>query len=141
WRLIFTLLGVAYGLGIMALLAIGTFFLRDADPGGKALAVLAGGIVLTLGWAIVPLVAFGIDDSLDPARFSLLTVPSRGLALGLMLAGAVSLPAIFIGLGLALTTLLWTTSLLATIAWIVAAPIGLASGLLLARVTTTAAST
>ncbi len=141
WRLVFTLLGVAYGLGVMVLLAVGAFFLRDADPGGKAIAVLAGGIVLTLGWAIVPLVAFGVDDSLDPARFALFTVPSRGLALGLVLAGAISLPALFIGLGLALTTLVWTTSPFAALSWIVAAPIGLATGLLLARVTTTAAST
>ncbi|MPV48992.1 transporter [Pseudactinotalea sp. HY160] len=141
WRLVLTLLGVAYGLGVVALLAVAAFLLRDAAPESKALGVLAGGIVLTAGAAIVPLLAFGVDDSLDPARFALFTTASTRLAVGLALAGAISLPAIFIGLGSLVVTILWSTSILTAVAWLVSGAIGLATCLLLARVTTTAAAT
>ena len=35
---------------------------------------LAGGL-LVLGWVFLPLVFFGVDESLDPARFALLPLP------------------------------------------------------------------
>jgi ABC-2 type transport system permease protein len=47
-----------------------------------------GGAALVLGWLLLPLLFFGVDETLDPARFALLPLPRRTLATG-MLAGAV----------------------------------------------------
>ncbi|GAA5189343.1 transporter [Rugosimonospora acidiphila] len=46
-----------------------------------------GGAALVLGWLLLPLLFFGVDETLDPARFALLPLPRRTLAAG-MLAGA-----------------------------------------------------
>jgi ABC-2 type transport system permease protein len=47
-----------------------------------------GGAALVLGWLLLPLLFFGVDETLDPARFALLPLPRRTLVTG-MLAGAV----------------------------------------------------
>ena len=38
-----------------------------------------GGGLLVLGWLLLPLVFFGVDETLDPARFALLPLPRRTL--------------------------------------------------------------
>ena len=37
-----------------------------------------------LGWLLLPLVFFGVDETLDPARFALLPLPRRTLVTGLL---------------------------------------------------------
>nr|WP_260407755.1 hypothetical protein [Planomonospora venezuelensis] len=39
--------------------------------------------VLLLGWTLVPLLAFGLDDTLDPSRLALLPLRTRQLATGM----------------------------------------------------------
>ncbi|MER6943363.1 hypothetical protein ABT294_05000 [Nonomuraea sp. NPDC000554] len=41
-----------------------------------------------VGWMVVPLLAFGLDDTLDPARLSLFPLRTRELAVGLFTASA-----------------------------------------------------
>jgi ABC-2 type transport system permease protein len=52
-----------------------------------------GGAVIVLGWLFLPLVFFGVDETLDPARFALLPVPRRTLVGGLFLSGLIGVPA------------------------------------------------
>lgn len=54
---------------------------------------LAGG-VLVLGWLFLPLLFFGVDESLDPARFALLPLRRRTLIAGLFTAALVGIPAL-----------------------------------------------
>lgn len=140
WRLVLSILGVLYGLGMLLVLVAVASVARSAPLADRAGVVIGIGCLLTLGWAIVPLVAFGVDDSLDPQRFALFTVPSPRLALGLALAGAISLPGVFTALALLATTPVWSTDRLAVAGWLVGAGLGLATCLLLARTTTTAAA-
>ncbi|UQU68332.1 ABC transporter permease [Couchioplanes caeruleus] len=58
-----------------------------------------GGAVVVLGWLFLPLVFFGVDESLDPARFALLPLPRRTLIGGLFAASLVGVPAVatFVG--------------------------------------------
>ncbi|MEU6997017.1 hypothetical protein [Nonomuraea sp. NPDC046570] len=44
--------------------------------------------VLLVGWAVVPLLAFGLDDTLDPSRLSLFPLSTRELAIGLFTSSA-----------------------------------------------------
>jgi ABC-2 type transport system permease protein len=54
---------------------------------------LAGGM-LVLGWLFLPLLFFGVDESLDPARFALLPLRRRTLIAGLSTAALVGIPAL-----------------------------------------------
>ena len=53
-----------------------------------------GGAALVLGWLLLPLVFFGVDESLDPARFALLPLRRRTLITGLFAAALAGLPAL-----------------------------------------------
>ena len=50
--------------------------------------------MLVLGWLFLPLVFFGVDESLDPARFALLPLRRRTLIAGLLAAALVGVPAL-----------------------------------------------
>ena len=47
-----------------------------------------------LGWLLLPLVFFGVDETLDPARFALLPLPRRTLVTGLFAAALIGVPAL-----------------------------------------------
>jgi ABC-2 type transport system permease protein len=56
---------------------------------GRPLAADAGVVVFTLtlaGWAVLPLLAFGTDETLDPARLALLPLRRRTMTAGLFAA-------------------------------------------------------
>ncbi|MFI5893132.1 ABC transporter permease [Actinoplanes sp. NPDC051513] len=64
----------------------------DAHAAGILLPL--GGAVIVLGWLFLPLVFFGVDESLDPARFALLPLRNRTLIKGLFAAALIGLPAV-----------------------------------------------
>ncbi|MEU7571574.1 ABC transporter permease [Micromonospora sp. NPDC049240] len=95
WRIALFVLGVLFALWFAAT----GFFLLAApgladEPRYALLAAAFGGGVLTLGWLLLPLVFFGVDETLDPARFALLPLSRRTLVTGLLAAALVSVPAL-----------------------------------------------
>lgn len=140
WRAIVAALGILYALGMITALAGAAFFLglSGADLAAPA---LAAGTILTLLWVLVPLLAFGVDDTLDPQRFALFTTPTLRFGAGLILAGGVSIPGFLTLGGLLAMTLAWTGQPRVIPAWLIAAVVGFATCATLARVCTTAAST
>ncbi|MBB5871114.1 ABC-2 type transport system permease protein [Allocatelliglobosispora scoriae] len=63
-----------------------------ADTLGPLVPALIGSL-LVVGWVFGPLIWFGIDETLDPARFALLPLPRRTLVSGLFAAALVGVPA------------------------------------------------
>ncbi len=63
----------------------------DRPDVGLTVAALGGGTVV-LGWLLLPLLFFGVDETLDPARFALLPLPRRTLALGMLAGACVGVP-------------------------------------------------
>jgi ABC-2 type transport system permease protein len=53
-----------------------------------------GGAVLILGWVFLPLLFFGVDNTLDPAQFALLPLRRRTLIAGMATAALIGLPAL-----------------------------------------------
>ncbi|MEU8253447.1 ABC transporter permease [Micromonospora inaquosa] len=95
WRIAMFIGGALLGLWFAA----SGFFLFAAPglTGNGEYAVLvaaAGGGLLVLGWLLLPLVFFGVDETLDPARFALLPLPRRTLVTGLFVAALISVPAL-----------------------------------------------
>ena len=50
--------------------------------------------IVTLMWAVLSLIATGVDATLDPARFALLPLRSPELARGLLAAALTGIPAV-----------------------------------------------
>nr|WP_130409170.1 ABC transporter permease [Micromonospora violae] len=122
WRIALFIGGVLLGLWFAA----SGFFLFAAPglAGNGTYAVLiaaGGGGLLVLGWLLLPLVFFGVDETLDPARFALLPLPRRTLVTGLFAAALISVPVLAVliaSFGLVLTAWSlggWSAGLLAVV--------------------------
>jgi ABC-2 type transport system permease protein len=140
-QLVGLVLGMLYGLSILGVVASGLVGLRFAAPSDVArTAVIVGGSALTLGWAVFPVIAYGIDETLEPARFATFAVPRRQLVLGLLMSSLVSVPAaVTVILGL-FTVVTWSRSVLAMAVALVASAVAVLTCVALSRVTSTAFS-
>jgi ABC-2 type transport system permease protein len=64
------------------------------DPYAAGMVLPFGGGLLMLGWLFLPLLFFGVDETLDPARFALLPLRRRTLIAGLGVSALAGLPAL-----------------------------------------------
>lgn len=98
-KVIGTCFGVLYGLGGLVGLAaalMATALLVDGvGPDVFGIVVRGLGALTVLVWLVVPLFAFGLDDTLDPRRFATLPRSAGELQGGLFAAAALSLPSLF----------------------------------------------
>lgn len=147
WRIVLLVLGLAYGLALLGLAVAGLVALGvAAGPEVRDVVVVVAGSLLVLGWIVVPVVAFGMDDTLDPQRFSPFLVPSPRFAVGLLVASVVSIPGAITVLLCLATALVWVGSgppgqrVGATAVGLVTGALGAVLCVLLARVSTTAAA-
>lgn len=85
------LLGALFYGGMGALLL--TFSLAGDSPTMTVLAPAFAGTALVLGWLFLPLVWFGVDETLEPGRFALLPLPRWTLVRGLLVAALLGVPA------------------------------------------------
>ncbi|MFC0673045.1 hypothetical protein [Brachybacterium hainanense] len=96
-KLIGTIIGSLYGLGGLVGMTFALVALVFVDgEGGLFAAVVRGvGILATLLWLVVPVFAFGLDDTLDPRAFAIYPRTPRELQPGMFLAALLSLPTLF----------------------------------------------
>ena len=111
-KIIGTSIGVLYSLGGLAMLVF--LFLGTtlwAGEGELFPQIVRGlGAMTVLLWFLIPVLAFGIDDTLDPRSFALFPRTAKELQPGMFAAAALSLPSIFTLLALAIASafeLLW----------------------------------
>jgi ABC-2 type transport system permease protein len=94
WRVVAFVLAVLIGLWLSMVAFVGlaaTAVLRENVR--FSVAVIVGSAVV-LGWALIPLLFFGVDETLDPARFALLPLRRSTLLRGMLAAAFVGVPAI-----------------------------------------------
>ncbi|GAA2097858.1 hypothetical protein GCM10009841_10430 [Microlunatus panaciterrae] len=140
WRTVGLVLGMVYALGLVVLAVAGLVALRYTSVNLIAdVTVLAFGL-LTAGWLVMSLLVFGVDETVDPARFALLPVRARELLPGLLVAGLIGSPGIAtVVVSLALLVA-WSGGAASLVAAVVAVPIGVATCFLLSRFATSAAA-
>jgi ABC-2 type transport system permease protein len=94
-RITLYLLGVVLA-GVFAISGYSMFAIPGVLDDDRVAGMLLplGGAALVLGWLFLPLIFFGVDESLDPARFALLPLPRRTLIAGLFTAALTGLPAL-----------------------------------------------
>ncbi|NUT05233.1 MAG: ABC transporter permease [Hamadaea sp.] len=76
------------GGGCLALIAS----MQPAYPELTALVPVFAGALLVIGWLFGPLLWFGVDETLTPAKFALLPIPRRTLITGLLTAALLGVP-------------------------------------------------
>ena len=142
WAIIGTVFGALYGVGALAMVlagAVGLGLKADADVIMLVLGAL--GALLVAGWAVVPLLITGLDSTLDPRAMAAWAAPSRGLALGLVAAGALGIPGCITAAVCLIPVLTWLLAgqLAAALLALLCAPAALATCVLLSRIIVTAA--
>jgi ABC-2 type transport system permease protein len=133
--------GVLYGGGLLALAVAGLIALRfQPDVELVRTVVTLGGAALVVGWAVVPVLVFGTDPTLDPGRFATFAVPERKLAVGLAAAGVIGLPGAATVLVVLASVVTWSRSAAGLLAAVAGGALGLATCVLLSRIITAAAA-
>ncbi|MCL2735826.1 MAG: hypothetical protein FWD75_04235 [Propionibacteriaceae bacterium] len=103
------ILGVyVLGMVVMALvgMAAASFVVGGHEAATGWITIIVGSVIV-LGWTLLPLVFFGSDQTLDPARFTPFPLTGRRLAPGLVLAGVLGLPGFFTALLSLGSALIW----------------------------------
>jgi ABC-2 type transport system permease protein len=139
WQIVGMLIALLYGLGAASFAVIGLVGLRFVDPEVARVIVIAAGSLIVAGFLVVPL-AFGVDDTLDPRKFSLFGISTSKLAALLALTALVSIPSlaiIFVGLAQVVT---WSRGALPTFLSLLSAVLIVVTCVLGARVTTSLAA-
>lgn len=134
-------IGLLYGGFFLVLALVMLVSLRfQADLELVQVVAVLGGAALMLGWAVLPVLLFGVDPTLDPGRFATFAIPERTLAAGLVLAGLVGLPGLatlLLGLG---AVVMWSRGPVPLVVALVAVPCAVFTCVLLSRIVTAAAS-
>ena len=94
WQLIAVILGGFYGFGMLAAATVGLFALSGAPIELARTVVVLGGSAVVLGWLMIPLLASGIDQTLDPSRLVTFPIPRGQLLIGLAVCGVLGIPGI-----------------------------------------------
>jgi ABC-2 type transport system permease protein len=119
WQFIASILGALYGLGLMLLLVVGLVGLSFAPVElGRTLIVL-GGSATILGWVFLPLIATGIDQTVEPSRLAIFPVPINTLLVALTVSGVLGVAGIVTTIAALATALTWWQHPLAAIASVV----------------------
>lgn len=111
-KIIGTAFGALYGLGGMVALVF--LFLGTTLWAGEGelfpQIVRSLGALTVLLWFLIPVFAFGLDDTLDPRAFALFPRSAKELQPGMFAAAALSLPSLFTLIAIVIATafeLLW----------------------------------
>ena len=140
WQIVGLAVGALYGLMALAVVVVSMALLSVQEPDIRGLVTVLLGSVLVLGWWVVPLLAFGLDSTIDPARFVTFAIPRRSLLVGLALAGLLGIPGVVTTLAVLSMAGVWWRTPAALVAGLVCAVLALATCVVGARATTSAAS-
>lgn len=107
--------------------------LRDAPTDVAQTVIVLAGTALTLGFAVASLAA-GAEDPLDPRRFAPLGLPERPLTVALTLAAFLSVPVVLLAAASVFFVITWAGHGVSPLLGILAALLGLATCVLLAKI-------
>ena len=138
WQVVGLVFGLLYGIGTAVFLAASLVALRFVDAEiARPIVVVFGALVIVI-FTVLPLL-LGIDDLLDPRRFSLFGLSNTTLATSIGIASLLSAPAIVITIIAIAQTATWSRDPTAFGLSIVSAVLIVITCVLSARISTTLA--
>jgi ABC-2 type transport system permease protein len=123
WQLVATVLGVLYGLFLLGMVIVGLVALSFAPVELARTVIVLGGAVTVLGWLFGPLIATGIDQTVEPARLVSFPIPLNTLILALTVSGVLGVAGIVTSVAAFGTALSWINHPLAALAALVCAAV------------------
>ncbi len=106
-QLVAVILGTLQALVLLAFVLAGLALLVIYPQPIAQATVVIGGVALTLGWFLIPLVATGVEPTIDPLKLSAFPIPVGRLMLAMTLVGATWVPGIVTLLASLGTALAW----------------------------------
>ena len=140
WQIVGIIFGALYGISVLGMLFLGLFYLSISDPGLARSAVVLAGALAILGWALIPVLATGVDMTLDPARFVTFAVPLPKLLAGLALGGLIGIPGVITLLAALAGAAVWWRSPAALAVGLVTSVVAVFTCLIAARLTVAAST-
>ncbi|MBO1751700.1 hypothetical protein J4G33_07780 [Actinotalea sp. BY-33] len=107
WRIVLLVVGLLWALASSPSVLGGMVWLSRQPVEVVHDVLVLVGTVLVLGWAVVPLLVPGLDDSLDIGRFATFGLRARRLVPGLLVAALLGVPTLVTFLGSAAPALAW----------------------------------
>lgn len=95
WRLLFVAAGGIWSISVVPTLFIASASLSKLTFEIKQDSLVGVAALIGFGWIVVPLLATGVDDALDPARFAPLGLEAKRIMPGLAIASFTTVPALF----------------------------------------------
>lgn len=93
WQLVGLIFAALYGLGVLGMLLVGLGFAGSTgDAELVGMVIILAGSALLVGWLVIPVLASGLDMTLDPARFVTYSIPMKQLLAGLALSSFIGVP-------------------------------------------------
>ncbi|WP_024288971.1 hypothetical protein [Cellulomonas sp. KRMCY2] len=143
WRVVVMILGGLWALSALPSVIGGMVWLSGQSVEVSHDVLVVAGTVLVIGWAVVPVLIPGMDDSLEITRFATFGVPVRRLVPGLLLASLLGVPTVFAAVVCLAPAIAWGRSGAgpweggaALAVAVAAAPLALATCVLAARLST-----
>ncbi|MFV0286399.1 MAG: hypothetical protein ACK5IM_08470, partial [Demequina sp.] len=95
WRALLLIGGAVWSLSLIPAVFWASHRLLDETPDVRADILVVVAAISIGGWITVPLLVTGLEDTLDPGRFATFGVSARQIAPGLIVAGFLTVPALF----------------------------------------------
>lgn len=140
WQIFGMAIGLLYGLGIVVLVVITLIaarFVPDVALVRNVVVVIGAAVIA--GFLLLPLV-FGVDDTMDPRRFSLFGMPTTRLAAGLAVSALIGIPSLVLTVCALATIVTWSRDFGSVVVAIISAAVLVATCVLASRVSTSTAS-
>jgi ABC-2 type transport system permease protein len=140
WQLIGFLISALWAVGMLFLVAIGLFIAGTMGVDAARYTIVAAGGILTLGWVLAPVLAAGIDTTLDPAKLATFPLTTGRMMVAITIAGATGIPGLATLLGGIATFAAWWRWPAALAAAVICVPLGVAICVVASRTVASLAS-
>ena len=107
WQLVGFVFGALYGLGLLVAIVVGLVLLGFAGLAPASAVIVGAGSLVTLGWALIPLLAFGVDTTLDPDRLVVFPMSLSRMMVALAVAAVTGIPGIITSVAAVATVATW----------------------------------
>ncbi|MBE1876125.1 hypothetical protein [Myceligenerans pegani] len=137
WQTVGLCFALLYALFVVGSLVIGAIVGGGMNPTVTGHVITLAGAVAVVCWWVVPVFVFGVDQTLDPQRFTTFAIPHRTLVAGLAVAGVVSVPGLATALAAGGSAFAWWREPWLVPVALLGAILGLASCVVGSRAVTT----